>query len=415
MHISFFSTYDNVGGAAIAARRLFDGLRDKGIDADLYSQRIKTKVASLASPIPVFDNRWLIARMYLDRLPLYLYRNRRNEIFCPAWLPFGIRKELIEERNQIVHLHWITYGFINIKTIQRFMAPIVWTMHDMWPFTGGCHYDAGCERFNSICGNCPTLGSTVEHDLSNKVFLQKNKYWKDLNLTLVSPSRWLADCASRSTLLGRYRVEVIPNGIDVKKYHPIGKIAARRKLGLPVDKRLVLYGALMATGDIRKGFKFLDSAIKMMEGSALSEQIEMVIYGSENEPRSFSKNIKKHYMGKISDEEKLIFLYSAADVFVAPSLQDNLPNTIMEALACGTPCVAFNIGGIPDMIEHKKTGYLVQPYCPEDLMNGIKWVLSDDMRMKRLAESARKKVLKEFDIKLVAKKYVDLYREIITQ
>jgi len=414
MRISFFSTFDNVGGAAIAATRLLDGLRGKNIDAHMYAQRIKTNGPTLASPFPVFDNRLLIIRKYLDHLPVYLYRNRGRALVCPAWLPLGVRRDLIEKKDHIVHLHWVTFGFINIKTISMFKSPIVWTMHDMWPFTGGCHYDSECGRYKSHCGRCPVLGSKDEHDLSYRTFLRKKKFWRNLNITLVSPSRWLAECAENSTILGRYRTEIIPNGINTEKYRPIEKGYARKHLGLPLNKKLVLFGALAATSDPRKGFNLLDSAIKKIEQNNSPDQAEIIIYGTEGENIRALGNVKRHYLGKIEDEEKLVLLYSAADVFVAPSLQDNLPNTVMEALACGTPCVAFDIGGMPDMIEHKKNGYLAKPYSYEDLANGIKWVLSDSERLSRLSDSAREKILRCFEINAIADKYIELYSDIVS-
>ena len=410
MRVSFLSTYDNSGGAAIAALRLHDGLMRSGIDVQMYAQRIKSNHAKLASPCPVTDSRLLILRKYLDNTPVYLYKNRSRDLFSPAWLPMGIRRSIIEDKHHILHLHWINFGFLSIKTIGKFKAPIVWTMHDMWPFTGGCHYDSDCGRYRSFCGKCPILGSNKEDDLSNRILKKKINHWDNIDLTLVSPSHWLANCARESSVFRHNRIEVIPNGIDTDKYRPIEKKYARRQLGLPLEKNLILFGAQRATGDSRKGFDLLEEAVTRLSTENHQHRTEIVIYGTNNKSKIEKNNIKRHYIGKIDNEKKLVTLYSAADVFVAPSRQDNLPNTVMEALACGTACAAFDIGGMPDMIEHKKNGYLATPYDPADLANGIRWVLSDADRLDRLEHAARKKVLDEFDINLISKRYIDLYQ-----
>ncbi|HHH35321.1 MAG TPA: glycosyltransferase, partial [Gammaproteobacteria bacterium] len=244
----------------------------------------------------------------------------------------------------------------------------------------------------------------------NRILKKKINHWDNIDLTLVSPSHWLANCARESSVFRHNRIEVIPNGIDTDKYRPIEKKYARRQLGLPLEKNLILFGAQRATGDSRKGFDLLEEAVTRLSTENHQHRTEIVIYGTNNKSKIEKNNIKRHYIGKIDNEKKLVTLYSAADVFVAPSRQDNLPNTVMEALACGTACAAFDIGGMPDMIEHKKNGYLATPYDPADLANGIRWVLSDADRLDRLEHAARKKVLDEFDINLISKRYIDLYQ-----
>jgi glycosyltransferase involved in cell wall biosynthesis len=206
---------------------------------------------------------------------------------------------------------------------------------------------------------------------------------------------------------------VIPNGLDLQKYKPIERSLARKLLDLPQDKQLILFGAMKSTSDRRKGFHLLLPALQKLSQSEWQKRLELVVFGASEplEPPDFG--FKANYIGKLGDDISLSLLYAAADVFVAPSVQDNLPNTVMEALACGTPCVAFKIGGMPDMIEHEQNGYLAQPYEVEDLARGIAWVLEDRERYEKLCDRAREKAEEEFTLELQAQRYLSLYKELI--
>ncbi|MBA3921988.1 MAG: glycosyltransferase, partial [Nostocaceae cyanobacterium] len=289
--------------------------------------------------------------------------------------------------------------------------PIVWTMHDMWVFTGGCHYSQACDRYTSSCGICPQINSSKNNDLSRSL-LKRKAAWSRLKLTLVSPSHWLAKCAHSSSLFKDFRVDVIPNGLDIKKYKPINRHLARDLLNLPQDKQLVLFGAVKATSDRRKGFHLLQPALQSLCQSGWSEKIELIVFGL-SQPIQTDLGFKTRYLGRLNDDISLALVYAAADLFIAPSLEDNLPNTIMEALACGTPCIAFNIGGIPDLIEHQRNGYLAEPYNIEDLAQGISWVLENTDRHQKLSQRAREKVEQEFTLEIQAKRYAALFDEIV--
>jgi glycosyltransferase involved in cell wall biosynthesis len=216
----------------------------------------------------------------------------------------------------------------------------------------------------------------------------------------------MANCARSSSLFENKKIEVIPNGLDLQKFNPVPRDEARRALKLPLNKNLILFGALNSTQDKRKGFQYLKSATGM-----LSEDLdfEAIVFG--NSRGDDQLNIPVNYMGKLPDN-MLSTIYSAADVFVAPSVQDNLPNTIMESLACGTPSVAFDIGGMTDLIVHKENGYLARPFDVEDLAGGMEWVVGQDQRKKQLSEASRKYVEKKFELTSVARRYADLYSEL---
>jgi glycosyltransferase involved in cell wall biosynthesis len=301
---------------------------------------------------------------------------------------------------------------LRVETLRRFGRPIVWTLHDSWAFTGGCHVPNDCVRYRESCGRCPVLGSTREADLSRRVWARKRRAWSDLDLTLVAPSRWLADCARSSSLFRDARIEVIPNGLDLKRYKPVDRRFARDVLGLPQDRKLIVFGAKSGSEDRNKGLHLLASALRILKDAGRDHGTELVVFGSTASTTLARAGLKASYQGFLHDEVSLALLYAAADVFVAPSIQENLPYTVMEAMACGTPCVAFRQGGVPDLIEHERTGYLARPFEPEDLAHGIAWVLEDGDRWRALSSRAREKVEQEFELGLVARRYVDLYRDV---
>ncbi|MEW6496178.1 MAG: glycosyltransferase, partial [Cyanobacteriota bacterium] len=268
------------------------------------------------------------------------------------------------------------------------------------------------DRYNNSCGACPQLGSQKNEDLSRWVWQRKAKAWKNLNLTIVTPSHWLAKCASSSSLFQNLRIEVIPNGLDTQQYKPIPRQVARKILNLPQDKLLILFGAMYPNSDRRKGFHFLQQALQRLGATAWQNQAELVIFGASRPKEPIGLGLNAHYLGKLSDDISLAVVYAAADVFVAPSLEDNLPNTVMEAIACGTPSVAFNIGGMPDMIEHQHNGYLAKPFESEDLARGIVWVLENKERYQKLCDRARQKAEQEFTLEIQALRYKTLYSEI---
>ena len=348
-------------------------------------------------------------RPSLELIPVRRYPDATSALFSPSWAPFSKLIDKINALNpDVVHLHWVTGGMLRIEDLAKIRAPIVWTLHDMWPFTGGCHYDAGCAGYLQQCGKCPVLGSTRSNDLSHRVWSRKKACFGGLpNFTVVALSKWLTDCATSSSLLRSDQVVNLPNPIDTQVFAPFSKAEARRLIGLPQDKKLILFGAMSATSDPRKGFRELAEAL-----AYLPLDYELVVFGSSEPktPQGFSQ--KAHYLGQLHDDVSLRLLYCAADVMVVPSLQENLSNAIMESLACGKPVVGFAIGGNPDLIEHKQNGYLAKAYDNRDLAEGINWVLQHGAP-DTLAGSARDKVLREFDSRVVAAKYTKLYQRIL--
>lgn len=349
----------------------------------------------------------------LDSLPLRRYPSSSKKPFSVQWFPDTVGNRAVDFEPDVINLHWICNGFLRIETLRRFTQPVVWTLHDMWPFSGGCHYAGECDRYKSQCGQCPQLSSTRQGDLSASILHRKQTAWKDTDLTIVTPSKWLGKCAKESSLFQDRRIEVIPNGVDTDAFKPIDRELARQILNLPPTQKIVLFCAGSSTGDPRKGFSLLTDALETLE-TQKQERVSLAVLGA-NSPSAESQSWKfeTHYIGKLRDEISLALVYCAADIFVAPSRQDNLPNTILEALACGIPCVSFNIGGIPDMIDHRKNGYLAEPFKTSELAKGIKWILEDESRYQELSAAARSTVVENFSIEIQAERYNMLYESLL--
>ncbi|BAZ69113.1 MAG: glycosyltransferase family 4 protein [Pelatocladus maniniholoensis HA4357-MV3] len=412
MKILLLSTQDMLGGAARASYRLHKGLQNIGINSQMLVQEKNSDDKTVLAPrIRMFQG---IARSKLtfDALPLKFYRQRSENIFSLQWLPDRVIPKIAAINPDIINLHWISGAFVHIETLAKVKRPLLWTLHDMWAFTGGCHYSGDCDRYTQSCGTCPQLGSKKDWDLSRWVWKRKISAWKKLNLTIVTPSSWLAKCARASSLFQDLRIEVIPNGVDIQTYRPIERRVARKLLNLPEDKQLVLFGSLRATSDNRKGFHLLQPALQELSKSGWKDRLEVVIFGASQPEDPPDFGFQAHYVGTLNDDLSLSVVYSAADVFVLPSIEENLANTVMEAIACGTPCVAFNIGGMPDMIDHQKNGYLAQAYRIEDLAQGINWVLENQERHHKLSYYAREKAVQEFTLEIQASHYSSLFQEL---
>lgn len=405
MKVLLVNTDDGKGGAARAAYRLHQGFQSIGTDSKILVQYKTSNDPNILGPESFFERQFSKALPRINYLPIKYYHNFVGTQWSPQLFPNKITKRINKITPEVVHFHWICEGFIPITEVKKIKKTIFWTLHDMWAFTGGCHYNETCEKYQQQCGSCPQLGSSKENDLSHMVWKKKQKCWSDLNFTVITPSKWLAKCAKKSSLFQDKTIKVIPNGLNIEEYKPAEKKMARKELGLPADKKLVLFGAINSTVDKRKGFQYLKPALKQLSKDL---NLELVVFGNSKSNTKKEFEIPVHYTGHVPDK-KLALLYSAVDVFVAPSVQDNLPNTVMEALACGTPTVAFNIGGMPDMIEFQKNGYLAKPFEPEDFAKGIEWIVENEERHRKLCLNARAKVEKEFDLKNIVEKYSELY------
>jgi len=408
MRIAQLSLADIRGGAHRAGYRIHRALCDKDISSSFFVFFKDTDDYTVIGPETKLEQIKNFIRYGLDAYPSVIYKNK--EKFSTAIIPSNIPQKVLRTEPDLIHLHWFNGGTLGIRQLRTFRRPLVWTLHDMWAFTGGCHYDNHCERYIDGCGCCPLITSRKNHDVSFRTLRRKEKYWENLNLTIVTPSKWLAHCAQKSPLFKNKTITTIPYAIDLDIYSPIDSQTARDILGLPSDKILILVGA-MQINDQRKGVSYLLDALSLISEDKHDHNYELVIFGASTPPAPPDISIKINFMGFLKDEISMAIVYSAADLFIAPSVQDNLPNTVIEALSCGTPSLAFNIGGMPDMIIHKKNGYLAEPHSVESLAEGILWVTNSADRLNHLSKSSRDSAVDLFNPKTIADQYLSLYSQ----
>ncbi len=353
------------GGAGMACIRLHRAFLGLNVDSRVLVRRLYGSDEGITQA----GSRWNAAlRFRLDRLPLYLYP--RKNVFgwwSVNWLPDTPRIEFGDWRPDIIHAHWIGDGYVPVEWFAKAGRPVVWTMHDMWPFTGGCHYAQDCLRYETGCGECPQLGSTSKRDMSFRSAARKARAWGSANGATIAPSLWLADVARKSSVLRNTRIEVIPYGLDGSVFRPANRADARKRLGLPQGERILLTGALNALKDERKGFGLLKEALRTCYAAGGTEKWRLLVFGADAGPGVETIGIPVTYCGTVSGDRDLATIYQACDVFALPSLQDNLPNTAIEALACGKPVVAFRSSGLATMIQNGRTGWLAEPFSSDSL------------------------------------------------
>ena len=414
MKTLFLSTSDINGGAARATHWLAKGLKSIGQDVSMLVQ----KKSGDASWVTEVANRQVekyidLVRPQLDNFPLLFFQNRTKTPWSLNWMPNSkLTSHILKIQPDIVNFHWVGNGFLPISDLNQIKSPIVWSLYDMWAFSGGCHYDDSCGRFVDACGHCPQLAST-KSDISSYIHRKKIKSWAEVPLTIVAPSLWLANEAKRSSLFRNSRVEVIPHGTDLNIFKPIYRNLAKDILCLDKNKRYVLFGSTGGTSDKRKGYQFLEPALKMLALKSGFEDLELLIFGASEPVNPPKLGFPIHYLGRLSDDTSLAVLYSAADVTVMPSMQEAFGMTASESMACGTPVVAFGASGPLDVITHKVDGYLAQPYEVEDFANGIAWIL-DHIHSKGLSFESRLKCQRQFDLLNVANQYKSLYEDLLS-
>lgn len=408
MNILMISKSDVHGGAAIAAYRLMYALNSEGENAKMLVCDKRSDNLKVIQGGSKLNNRW---NFYLERGEIFLYNHlSRKFLFDISIANTGLSiTELDEFKNaDVIHLHWINQGMLSIKEIEKILLSgkkVVWTMHDMWPFTGICHHSGDCNKYENSCGRCPYIANPSDKDLSNLIFNKKKDIYSKGNITFVACSDWLKKLAEKSPLTNGHKIVSVPNPIDTDLYKPKDKLLIREKLNLPTDKKLILFAAAKAS-DKRKGTDYLIKASRLI-ASEIKDKIVFLIAGNEGAEIADSLSSLSICMGYI-DSDKMPDIYNAADVYITPSLQENLPNTIMEAMSSGTPCVGFNIGGIPEMIDHKLTGYVAEYKSSEDLAKGINWTLFE-ADAETLSYNSREKVMSIYEQKKVAALYKTLY------
>jgi glycosyltransferase involved in cell wall biosynthesis len=427
MKVLFLNTFDNYGGAALACRRVFDAVRqDTTLQARMLVREATLNRAEIGGVAKSYwQKKTAFARFAAERLYFRQFEKDKSVrfAFSPANIGMNIARHPWVQEADILHLHWINFGFLSLKGLERLFnlgKPIVWTLHDMWTFTGGCHYTGTCTHFQASCGNCFFLKKPHNQDISAKILAKKVKTFRNIRLRLVTSSHWLGEEARKSSLIQENGLEVqtIPTPIQTEKYYPHPPDEVRRTLGLPQDKFLLLFGA-MNVADKRKGFAYLKEALQILHSRhpQLKQSVELVIFGKGSKADFADLPYVTHYLSVLKGDTALAQAYSACHTFVLPSLEDNLPNTVQESLACGTPTIAFRTGGIPDMIDHQHNGWLAKYLSSEDLAQGILhfWELyqNNPPNYSTIRQNAREKVLHTFSEERVKDLYKVLYQRIL--
>jgi glycosyltransferase involved in cell wall biosynthesis len=407
MAVQFFNTYDSIGGAARAAWRIFEAVDAKLGDCRFQSLYRARSDARIESALPAWSGSRARLRTWIDKGPLIAYRARRRIMFNNGWLRSGISRGLAD--TDIAHLHWVADGFVAVSDIGRLAVPVVWTFHDLWPVTGGCHYPGDCAGYASDCGSCPALESRRTVDLARWNQRRKRLHFRDLPFVVACPSRWLAGEIERSGMFRQARIEVIPNCIDTEIFSPLDRQQARQSLGIPGDGQLLLFGAAGALEDPRKGFPELAAAIRILRSRYVNLDLGLLMFGTDQPRCGLEDDLPVHSLGIVENDRDLRMAYAAADLFVSTSSQDNLPNTLLEAQACGIPCVAYETGGVPETIEPGQTGFLVPLGDSERLAETLASLLSDIQRLREAGRMARERALSQYTYSLIADRYLDAY------
>ena len=410
MKVLIVNTSERTGGAAVAANRLMEALKNNGVKAKMLVRDKETDSLTVCG----LSSRWRTQWCFLwERFVIWLHLHlKREHLFEIDIANCGVDITSLPEFQEadVIHLHWVNQGMLSLKNIRKILAtgkPVVWTMHDIWPATAICHYTRGCEVYHTECRHCPLLPGPI--DLANKVWKRKQRMLEGQRVTYVACSKWLSDEARKSALLKGQVVTNIPNPIDTRVFRPQDKQLARQSLGLPTDKRIILFVSQRVT-DPRKGMSyFVDAVRKLVEQyPEMKDTVGVAILGGHAEEVASQLALPSYPLGYISNPQHIVQVYNAANVFVLPSLEDNLPNTLMESMACGVPCVSFRIGGIPEMIDHQTNGYVAEPCNAADLARGIHCVLAE-ADYDALSHECLKKVAHSYSQQSVANRYIEVY------
>lgn len=407
MHVA---ATDGIGGADRAAYRIHKALLATGIDS-------RMRVGNKYSDDPTVIGR-STRQYFLQRTPYLRLLNLRKDFrtvnpirHSLAWMRAGLGKELEQLETDIIHLHWLGDKTLTIEEVGQLKRPVVWTLHDMWPFCGAEHLSWD-ERWREGYTDANRPSHESGFDLNRHVWNRKRKAWFK-SMFIVTPSHWLGNCARQSKLMAGWPVTVIPHPLDLSIWRPIEQARARMQLRLPHDRPLVAFGAVGGVRDHHKGADLLKTALSRLQ--AKYKQMELIIFGQRQPAQSDNTNIPIHYMGHVSDDNAMVEIYCSANVMVVPSRQESFGQTASEALACGTPVVAFDTGGLADIVIHKENGWLARPFDTNDLADGIQWVIEESVHRNKLAIAARASAESRYSMQTIGMEYAALYRRIIEE
>lgn len=414
MRVTHFSYSDGPGGASSAAYRIHQGLRHLGVSSRFWvvaPYRKEPDIVKLKWPGFLSGQLYKFAKLLDARIESKMFRAHGSTV-STGFIGHDPQIAVDADQPDVVQLHWIGGRTLSLRALHRISKPIVWRLPDMWAFCGVEHYTTESAQFINGYNNSNVLDSGRYIRFNKIAWRHKlSCYERIQDLTIVCPSQWLAKLASESVLLRNREVTVIRTGCDVNRFRPMDRKMCRAILGWPEGKKIVLAGADNIS-DPRKGMDLLLDALNQPLFEKGSHNTELVTFGSRPPDHRTMSFIGLRNVGVVNDALHLSLIYNAADVFVAPSRQENLANTVLEAMACGTPCVAFDIGGMPEIISHKENGFVVSELCPSALASGIDWILNFP-NSGQLGASARNRILSSFTLEHQAQQYLRLYSRII--
>jgi glycosyltransferase involved in cell wall biosynthesis len=411
MKVIHVSSSDAIGGAARATYRIHRALCSSGVKSLIFANKAILDDKDVITHKRPVRKCLSIIRPWLATPLRKLSKNTETGIISPAIFPGTWLDELNRSDADVVHLHWIQDEMISIEDIGRIMKPVVWTMHDMWPFCGAEHYTQH-DRWILGYTKCNRPASESGWDINKWSWERKLKHW-DQPFVLVANSYWMQDCVEKSYLFRGLPVRTIHYPLDTSFWKPLEKASARRIMNLPVDKKLVLYGAAGGAADPRKGFSYLMEALDILSKSDSTLGFELVVFGQDKCMDPIDTEIIIHNVGQLNNDECLRALYSSADVMVVPSILEAFGQTASEAQACEVPVIAFRIGGLKDIVIHLETGYLADPLSIDDLSNGIEWALKESQRTNLAGKSGRKHIQRLCNSDLSSQRYIQCYEEAI--
>lgn len=411
MKLIHLSHTDGGAGAGRAAYRIHQSMLRLGLDSRMLVADKRTNDPTVSGLKRDGLSRARLCEWLEAKRGLRLAADS-HVLFSPAGCSqFDAAAHPAVQTADVVSLYWINGGFIAPETLARIGKPLLWRLSDIWPFSGGCHYPGGCERYVHDCGICPQLRSPSEHDSSRSLWKRKLDAWRDIDLTIAAPSTWIADLAAKSSLFGERRIEVVPTGVDVSTFRPQEKAALRERLGIPQDRLVIAFGALDPDGDQRKGYTELNTALQRLAASPLASRMLALIFGRGQMPGK-QLPVAARFIGRLDQDQALAETYAAADIVAVPSLEDNLPNIALEAIACGVPVCGFDVGGMPDIVRNGWNGFLAPLRDSHALADGMLSILADDGLRRQMALNARTHAEQRFSLDGQANTYAALYAEL---
>ncbi|WP_345948716.1 glycosyltransferase [Mucilaginibacter sp. PAMB04274] len=418
LKVVHINTYDGNGGAGRACLRLNKALLAENIDSKvIVHYKFGKNPLILTFNSTAIQKAYTAATIVLERIiAKRLLKPLKRTPFSFTWFGRSVINHPDVKAADVIHLHWVNHSFLNPKHLAELATlnkPIIWTFHDSNAFTGGCHVRYTCDHFVRQCGYCPLLKKADADDASHKIWQQKHDAYQQLKFNVIAPSNWMLNSVLVSSLMQDKPAIQIPNTLETDVFRPADKAWAKEQLGLPKDKFIFLTGFMPSRKDLHKGTSYLLESLELLKEKlgVSADKVELVVFGNRNAKDVPEFSFKTNFLGTINDDARLAMCYAAADAFLIPSLEDNLPYTVMESLACGTPVVAFTTGGIPDMVEHQQSGYLAEYRSSKSFAEGMEWILTHPDKAS-LQKQARNAVMERYSEKVIAQKHLQLYQQV---